>query len=506
LREEEVPTQAIDVNEPLPFSDLKQKAVMGYLLEDNHFFLTAWSKVKDAWFTDPLLADIWKARVAYQNFYKQKPNSLNEFMGSNFFLVHDNAYRNALFQQIHLCVNAAREFSLIALRNEMTLWLQSRIFKQWLETASKNYNAAQFDPPKMAQAFADIHSCDRQLYEATFEEGTEVLFNDLANRSFDAKREADMDTALTFGCRPIDERILTGARNGCGLLRGDNTVILAPTNQGKSSCLITVARHNLMRRQSILYLTHEDHPDNIKDKIYRSVLGVTREERMAMALTDEGVKKLMNCEWILKKYFTYLPMNKPGLTVEEVYAAAQIAHDKRKAATGKGYDLIIDDYPAKLTTERASKGNMQKRHIDEVIYGYFTSMALAFNAHVLTAIQTNREGAKTNKHRGGGGRRLLAMEDVSESYGAMMTASNVITLNRDEHAEQNNRLTYHLAKTRSNNGNWSVVTRTRYDLCLLHGEGLDTVYYRGTATLDDKIDALLEQHKGGSIPQQYYNL
>lgn len=867
----------IDVNEPLPFSDLKQGAILGYLIQNEQFFLQSWTKVKDTWFTDPEYAKLWKARVAYQRHWKQSPKSLEEFKGCQFLTTYANADKIHLFKKLDLAINATREFSLIALRGEMTLWLQSRIFKQWLEQASKNYNAAQFDPTKMTQAFSDIHSCDRQLYDATFDEVQEVKFNDLADGSFDAKRLLNKKRALTFGCRPIDEKILTGCENGNGLLRGDNTVILAPTNQGKclgrgtpvlmsdgtiksvesvsegesvmgpdghprrvlstttgvgplfrispnvgghpfvcndvhvltlkrtmgagvgtvvdiplrdyqdesgwwrtrhklwrtgvdfaprtlpidpyvlgiwlgdghshvaaltsmdapiadawrewvenngdsvvvrakpgnravtlaakrspksilaawtdrarrnreaqaahrrrkaageprppktqpftvrstellnklgvldnkhiphhyltssreqrlrllaglldtdgslcgdgrgfeitqksrvladqigylarslgfkvtetdaikkdqngtpgtyrrllilgraseiptrlarkrgndckkdasttgfrvealgegeffgftldgdhrfllgdftvthnSSCLITVARHNIFKKHSVLYITHEDHPDNIKDKLYRSMLLVSSEERMKMAGDAEGVKKLLATEKVLRHHFTYLPMNRPGLTVEEVYAAVQIANDKRKAETGQGYDLIIDDYPAKLTTDRASKGNLQKRHIDEIIYGsYFTGMALELDAHVMTAIQTNREGAKTNKHRGTGGRRLLSMEDVQESYGAMQTASNVISLNRDDQAEQNNRLTYHLCKTRSNNGNWSVVTKTRYDLCLLHGMDLDTVFYRGTATLDDRIDMLLEQHKGNSVPVQYYNL
>jgi hypothetical protein len=497
--------EPVDVAEPLPFSDLKQQAVLGYLLQDESFFLQSWSKIKETWFSDPLCANIWKARIAYQRHWRMCPKSINDFIGSPFFQTYDNALRNKLEKVIKLAINASREFNLTALRGEMTLWLQSRLFKTWLERASGNYNAAQFDPPKMAQAFTDIFSCARQMRESTFESTSEVLFNDLKDGSFDAKREANIQTALTFGCPPIDKFLLSGCVNG-GLLRGDNTIILAPTNQGKSSCLITVARHNIYRKKSVLYVTHEDHPDNIKDKVYRAMLGRTREERMAMAGDPLGVRQLLACERFLRQYLTYLPMNKPGLTVEEVYDQIKVTNDKRKAETGAGYDLIIDDYPAKLTTERASKGQMQKRHIDEVIYGYFTQMALEFDAHMLTAIQTNREGAKTNKHRGGGGRRLLSMEDVQESYGAMQTASNVISLNRDDLAEQNNRLTYHLCKTRANNGNWSVVTRTRYDLCVLHSPDFDTCYYRGTATLDDKIDMLLEQCKGGSVPVQYYNL
>jgi hypothetical protein len=85
-----------------------------------------------------------------------------------------------------------------------------------------------------------------------------------------------------------------------------------------------------------------------------------------------------------------------------------------------------------------------------VVYNYFSQIALEHNCHVLTAIQTNREGSKVNRKVGKGAEsRFLTMEDVMESWGPMTTATNVISINRPPEAQARHVTGFCICKSRS---------------------------------------------------------
>jgi hypothetical protein len=157
---------------------------------------------------------------------------------------------------------------------------------------------------------------------------------------------------------------------------------------------------------------------------------------------------------------------------------------------GKGYDLLVCDYPAKLTTKLANGGHMSKRNVDEIVYGYFVQLALEYGFHNLLAIQTNREGSKVNKGQKDE-HRLLVMEDVHESYGVMQEATNVITLNRDPVAKARQHMTFHIDKSRSSETGFAVVARTDFGRARTHHNDLGAIWYRGVATMADQVDDLL---------------
>jgi hypothetical protein len=225
-----------------------------------------------------------------------------------------------------------------------------------------------------------------------------------------------------------------------------------------------------------------------------------------MAETAEGQNMLLMAKNILDRSLDYLPLNKPNLTVEEVETNIRLAHERSITKFGRGYDLIVDDYPAKLSTQMARGGQLARRHIDEIIYNVFTQLALEYDCHMLTAIQTNRTGSKINQGQTGVEHRLLVKEDVAEAFGPIQTATNVSSLNRDLKAEQNQRMTFHVCNSRSNEVGWSVVSKTRFDMSRTHGYGLPATWYRGTSTLNDHIDNLIQQYGGAAIPESYYDI
>lgn len=498
----------------LPFFEKKQDAVLGHLLTNEPFFLQARTRVRPEWFQDPLCSKLWKLKLEFFEKFNRVPG-LEEFKGTFMFLREDQGMRNKLYAKMTTAQVAAQEYGLDVIRSELTLWLKGQTFKAYSEKASNVYNAAADDPHpelKFSEAFRLFKDGATAIEDANFDLDVSVTFADIANGSFFEKREVELENALTFGCPLVDEKLNKECRHSSALLRGDHTVILAPTNVGKTTTMVTVARHNVARKKAVLFITHEGRPEDIKTKILQAFTGIDYAHLVEMSTNPEGIKVLAGAAKRLGEYLVYLPLNKPSLTIEDVESAIRRAQEKRIAETGRGFDLIIDDYPAKLTTVMASKGHWPKRQIDEHIYNVFTQIALEFNCHVLTAIQTNREGSKVNQGRRGSEDRLITMEDVSESWGAMTTATNVISLNRDGDAVSKQRMTYHICKSRSNDTGWSIVTKTAFSVSLTHGRAgmpgkeiiLPATYYRGIGTMNETIDQLIGQYDGKSIPEHYY--
>jgi hypothetical protein len=495
----------------LPFFSKKQDALLGHLLINEPFFLQARNRIRSEWFVEPLNAKLWKWKLEFFEKFQRAP-SLEEFKGTFRFIGEDQGMRNKLYAQITIAQVAAREYGLDVIRHELTIWLKAQTGKAYTEKFQNVYNAAEDDPHpevKFSEAFRVLEEVSSAIKSATFEMDQRVTFDDIASGAWFQKREVERETALTFGCPLVDKLLNTDCLNDSALVRGDHTVLLAPTNVGKTTAMVTIARHNITRGKSVLFITHEGRPDDIKTKLLQAVTGVRYSKLVEMSLTPEGQQWLAGAARGLSKFLVYLPLNKPNMTIEDVESSIRRAQEKRVIETGRGFDLIIDDYPAKLTTVLASRGHWPKRQIDEHIYNVFTQIALEFNCHVITAIQTNRQGSAVNRGNRGSEERLITLEDVSESWGAMTTATNVISLNRDGDAIARHRITFHICKSRSNETGWSITSKTDYGVSLTHGSTrgivLPATYYRGLSKMEDMIDSLLEQFPNKSVPEHYYN-
>jgi hypothetical protein len=297
---------------------------------------------------------------------------------------------------------------------------------------------------------------------------------------------------------PRDAIEAVNAGNG-SLLPGDTTVVVAPTNSGKTTSMLTTAVANARRGKSVLLMTHEGRPSDIKMKLLCCALGVTQAKIFEkMRGSPEERKLLERAAMMLESQITYVPYNKAGLCVEDVEPIIRRKQDERAAKnSGEGFNLLVSDYPAKLTTRMGAEGKMSKRNIDEIVYGYYIQYALEYGFHSLLAIQTNREGSRINK--GQREPRLLTGEDVHESYGPIQEATNVITINRDPTAKARSRLTYYVDKSRSSETGFAVVCRTDFGSATTHSDKLGGCWYRGTDTMSDSIDDLLTQFNNMEI-------
>jgi len=483
----------------LPFSIEKQKAVLGHILFDEKFFQTVVTKVEPEWFGDALLCRIYDALKKWNTRWG-KPPTENELLDSQSITKLDAKE----IVQIKNAVNAIKalrlQYDMKPLLDEMEVWLKARLIQTSLPKAAQAFNSQ-----KLGDSVAILNKMVKDYHDIHFMEDGEVSF---LNYGADlAKEQEDRSKALTFGVSVMD-RLIEPNGTGGSMLPGHMTILLAPTNVGKTSALITISCANIMQGKSVLFMAHEGTPEELKNKFMRCISGMTNPEMLRAYLDPTLAKVMRNWELILQRFLTYRPMYKAGLMVEEVAVEVEKLQEKRRMLTGRGYDLLVDDYAAKLTCMANSRGNMQPRQIQEEVYNQFVQMGLRHMLHVLTAIQTNREGSKVNRKVGSmkNETRLLQMEDVMEAWGPMTAAAIVISLNRSDQDAALRKITYLLCKSRSGETGWAVVCNTDYDRCRIHSNDMGAFYYRGTESIGQKSAGLMEGFKGQLVTSEKLDL
>lgn len=474
-----------DIVEPkdrgLPFVRKKQDAILGWVLKDTKFFLQCRNFIKSNWFDDKHAGKVFTALLNWHEANGRVP-TIQELKYCSELVSEDPKTAPKLQAKIDESIKETEFFSLEPLAQELTMWMRARIFYTGVHAAQTDYNNSRFE-----QAYTEMDKTLKSIKEASFLREKESSLSNWRKDFEDAQNE--QARGLTFGLQTVDDLLLP-ANQGGSLLPGDTTILLAPTNVGKTTTLITTSGANLKLGKRILLITHEGRPMDIKEKIWKNYLDVDTKGLFALSETDEGVEQLERASAVFNRNLTFIPYNKAGLTVEEVESLIRRKQEEAMGKRGRGYDMLIVDYPAKLTTRQAQGGSLNKRTIDEIVYGYFIQLALEYNFHSLLAIQTNREGAKVNKGQRDE-RRLLVMEDVHESYGVMQEATNVITLNRDAIAKARNRLTFHIDKSRSSETGFAVVANSSFGHATTHSNKLGSIWYRGVSTMADQVDDLL---------------
>jgi replicative DNA helicase len=473
----------------LPMGDRMQSALLGWMLRDDKVFIQVYRKVQASWFLKAIHQKLYGLILkSFQ--YIGHPPTKAELENYKEVLAEDPRTKMEILNAINRAFSDSDQIRWEAIRAELTEWLQSKILQDMIIKSAKTWNQGQWQ--QSARIMTDGVAAYR---DAQFEEGVEYSFDNLDNLIMG--QELERQNALTTGLPLLDAALLDGATVG-GLLRGDTTILMAPSNAGKTTSMWTIARHNILAGKDVLAMSHEGRPEDLALKMLRCILGVSEPDLIKMYRDPIGLQRIIDAQKILKVRFTYIPYNRAGMKVEDVIPIIRRAQEERRAKTGKGYDLLVVDYPAKLTTEQQSRGTVALRNSIEIVYDYYVQLALEYKFHALLAIQTNREGSKVNK--GENTNRLLMMEDVAEAFGTMMIASNVITLNRSPRAKKENWMTFYVDKSRSKTTGTAVVARTNFGASMTHADKMGCFGYLGTSTMEALANSWLnDPNKQGRL-------
>jgi replicative DNA helicase len=474
----------------LPLSDAAQYAVLGWMEEDERFSRKMLELVRSDWFVNADAGLAFNFMKRWDDKYHSHPNPPEPSEGveapgdllqwGEFLLLTEREKK-----RFKVTMMKAREhrlhFTRELITNQLETWLKTRHYLTLVDQSGKKFNAGKFE-----ECWKDVSDNLQKMQHATFGIGQEANFEPAA---IVMEERAEYRDALTFGVNDVDGALLKAA-NGRpdigGLLPGDTTILLAPVNVGKTTCMVSVAVANILNHKKVLLVSHEGREHDIKMKIWCSLMLLNEEQFMSTYDDPDSRDSLMQKLKLLKEFLVYVPMNRSGGTVEETVRMVRNLYDQH------GFHMYIDDYPGTLTTEQALGGKLTRRERDDIVYGQMVDLAGELKFHTLCAIQSNREGSKINRRISEQDKhRLLTMEDASESFGPMMRATNVITINRDPKAVARNVVQFNICKSRSGETGWVVSCTSRYDLARTHGESLcgDYGFGRPHASFRTKVTA-----------------
>lgn len=235
-------------------------------------------------------------------------------------------------------------------------------------------------------------------YFAEIEKRTKIRENELAGLT--------PPRGVTTGCKQLDDVLY---RKGWG--RKELSLIMAPAKGGKSMACIYFAKGACVHGYNVLYVTLEVATDIVS-------------ARLDACVTDTPMRELVNRSSEVKKRVDDIKdLKDRGLLHIKEYPSGslKVSNLRRylETARNKGvqYDLICVDYADLMAPEVKSPNQIENFR---QIYVDLRALAFEYNCAILTATQTNREGAKA---------KVAEMTHVAEDFNKIRTADIVISIN-----------------------------------------------------------------------------
>lgn len=469
------------------FTEEEQDAVIGHAIEDRSFFISCMAHLEASMFTSVLNGAVFQV---IQDLYKSmKMHPTKQEIKSKIQSKHHDAPAKYV-DRMNACIAMAGNVRLEYLAPRMTGWMYIVKFGSALQEAVRYYNSKQFEQGALFY--------ERKMSEAkrtTFEGDKKITFND-PDRFFSQRNESFED-CLTIGHPIFDKLLREGAAkkdadltkpppkfwtNG-GLVKGDTTVILGPSNSGKTTTVTSIIVPNILNEKHVLYFTHEQKWEDIKTKLFMCMCNATADELRKPDNALQG--KMEFAGKMLDKYLTYIPWVKAGdMWVESVIQEIELQQEYLQAAYGKGYDLMVNDYPGKLKSKEM-KGRQTWEETDYV-YDQFVNAAMQHRFHALLPVQTNREGYKVNRGDHSSG-RVIDQADAAGSFGIMQKADNVITLNRSPEEQAMGIMRFFISKSRTNEAQTTFATKTDFARSRTHNPRLKAMEFNANEDSSPRV-------------------
>lgn len=191
--------------------------------------------------------------------------------------------------------------------------------------------------------------------------------------------------------------------------RKELSLMMAPAKGGKSMSLADFAKNASLASYNVIYFTLE-------------VSAAITADRIDANLSDTMVKSLKDTPNAVKAKIEAAAAKAGVLEILEFPSGSLKSSDIRRILErykdrGINFDLIVVDYADIMAPERFMDDQIANFRS---IYLDLRAIAQKYNVAMLTATQTNRDGAKKD---------TATMTDVAEDFNKIRTADLVITIN-----------------------------------------------------------------------------
>ena len=226
------------------------------------------------------------------------------------------------------------------------------------------------------------------------------------NNDIEARYSVTFRHAVKTGIPELDEKKIMGG----GLGAGEIGIVCAPSGVGKSHLLTHFGAQALLAGKNVYHYTME---------LNERYVGI----RYDSHLTGINSSDCSDAKESIKEYFETNKDNLGRLIIKE-YPARSItcntikAHIEKMSYKGIKPDLILIDYAGIIrSTERYDLPRLEMQYVIQEI----RKMAKELDVPVWTALQSNKEGAKSD---------IVDLTNLAESYGQAAEADFVLGLQR----------------------------------------------------------------------------
>lgn len=221
--------------------------------------------------------------------------------------------------------------------------------------------------------------------------------------------------------------------NGWG--RKELSILMAPPKGGKTAGMIQFALAAAHAGRNVFYCSCEVSEEIIGNRSDASISGIPlRDLVQREAEVDRAV-----AQWEAKPGIGILDVQAFPIRTLKVSELTRIL--KKKQAQGVNYDMVVVDYLGIMRPEVNYADN--KRFGLAEIGQDLRALGTIFNAAVLTAYQTNREGTKK------AARNVTDGTDAAEDYEAVRTADVLITINATPDDKANGEVVLYFSEMRN---------------------------------------------------------
>lgn len=473
--------------------------MFGWLLSDESFARGAGSQVEPEWFgAETALVKARLVQLKHLESYGTLPTP-DEVKEGPCLRGHPEEEKALIARAVDMALSARSRFGKDGLADEVRRWKKDLLFRSANQRAVQLYRQGQAE-----KAYSVMEELVAHVRASEADADDSHRWEDF--RQYLADKQAEYHNAVTWG-HPLFDAKLCPEGEGGSLLRGKTTIVESGTNRGKSRCLGTVVKSNLFRElrgkpapADCLWISHEDRAPDLSINLWCAALRVTPGELMRYHQTPEGAAVMDELALFIKEHVDLVFLPPTGLTVEQVVATIRRKQEERQRKHGKGYDLLVDDYPAKLTTDRF-RGD--KRDIIAHVYQQFVGLALEYNFHSLLAVQTNRAGHIVGKGAHGPKEtpRWMDERDIAETFDPARDVANFISLNRTPGLEAIKATVYYICKAKESAAiGWAIACKGEYGHALTHAPDLPATCFQADWMEPDKIAEYLKLYDGKAVP------
>jgi len=282
------------------------------------------------------------------------------------------------------------------------------------------------DSAKQHCSFSEIIT-DAEAY--TFDDSIGFSYMDEPERIY--QEVIKNEKVVGTGLKSLDE-LLKG-----GFHEKSLTLLLSPTNVGKTLWMCALAKNMLQAGYNVLYITFEDSENKIGQRITQNLFDLSRDDLKAMSLQD--YQKCWN------KYRSSIKTNLYIKEFPEMATNALAIHafiKELKERKGFTPDIVFVDYIGCMIPNGRENPNMNSNTRLLTIASQVRAISMVEGFPIVSGAQVNR-GGFDSAH--------IGLNDAADSFGQTMKADAILAITQSKELLDSGYYDVEISKTRFGN-------------------------------------------------------